>query len=165
MEPSLKIIQGSKEEKYHEVIPQIKSLLEGENDLIGALANVTAVLKMSFEEFNWVGFYFLKNTISRASELVLGPFQGKPACTRIRVGEGVCGKSVELKQSLVVPDVSKFPGHIYCDANSRSEIVVPLVRNKKVLGVLDIDSDRFGTFDKTHQEFLEKIVAEVVRKF
>ena len=165
MEPSLKIIQGSKEEKYHELLPQIKALLKEENDLIATLANMTGVLKMNFEEFSWVGFYFLKNTIHRASELVLGPFQGKPACTRIGVGHGVCGKSVELKQTIVVPEVSKFPGHIYCDPNSRSEIVVPLVRNKKVLGVLDIDSDRLGTFDETDQKFLQKIVTEVVRKF
>lgn len=165
MEPSIRIVHGSKREKYHGLNPQIRALLEDEKDLIAALANVTAALKMNFEEYSWVGFYFLKKGSRKNSELVLGPFQGKPACTRIKVGQGVCGSSVKLKQTIVVPDVSKFSGHIYCDPNSQSEIAVPLLRRKEVLGVLDIDSDRLGCFDAVDKEFLEKIVGEVVRKF
>ncbi len=129
------------------------------------LANVAAALKVNFREFSWVGFYLLKGATEDHSELILGPFQGNPACTRIRVGEGVCGKAVQLKQTIIVPDVGKFPGHIYCDPDSRSEIVVPLRRGEKVIGVLDVDSDRLELFDRTDQECLEEIAGAVVQKF
>jgi len=164
MEPAFTFVQGSKEEKYRELIPQLNALLEGERDVVASLGNVAAALKMNFYDFNWVGFYFLSAIADEHPELILGPFQGKPACTRIKVGEGVCGTSVERLQTVIVPDVRKFPGHIYCDPDSQSEIVVPLVQGRKVLGVLDIDSDRPGAFDEVDQRFLENIASEVVRK-
>jgi len=134
MAEDLLITKGTKEEQYESLLPQIKALLEGESDLIANLANITGALK---EQFNWlwVGFYLVKN-----DELVLGPFQGPVACTRIKKGKGVCGASWAKAQTLIVPDVEKFPGHIACSSLSRSEIVVPIIRNNKVLGVLDVDS-------------------------
>lgn len=165
MEPAITIVQGSKEEKYRDLLPQIKALLDGEEDLTAALGNVTAALKLNFQEHSWVGFYFLNNVDRSNSQLILGPFQGKPACTRIKVGKGVCGKSVELKQTIIVPDVSKFPGHIYCDPDTKSEIVVPLLRGNEVLGVIDVDSNRLNTFDEVDRKFLEEIAAEAVSSF
>src|SRR5688572_1907521 len=131
MAEDLLITKGTKEEQYESLLPQIKALLEGESDLIANLANITGALK---EQFNWlwVGFYLVKN-----DELVLGPFQGPVACTRIKKGKGVCGASWAKAQTLIVPDVEKFPGHIACSSLSRSEIVVPIIRNNKVLGVLN----------------------------
>lgn len=152
MAEDLAIATGSKKEQYTALLPQIKGLLEGETDLIANLANIAGALK---EQFNWlwVGFYLVKN-----DELVLGPFQGPVACTRIRKGKGVCGSSWAQGQTLIVPDVEKFPGHIACSSLSRSEIVVPLIRNNEVVAVLDADSADLDTFDETDQVYLEKIV-------
>ncbi|WP_373723496.1 GAF domain-containing protein [Bacteroides heparinolyticus] len=151
MAEDLYIDNGSKEEKYRALLPQIKSLVSGEDDLIANLANVSAALKETFRFF-WVGFY-----LAKGDELVLGPFQGPIACTRIRKGRGVCGTAWERKETLVVPDVDAFPGHIACSSLSRSEIVVPLKRGDTVWGVLDIDSERMDSFDETDARFLEEI--------
>jgi GAF domain-containing protein len=152
MAEDLQIIRGNKTEQYESLIPQIKGLLEGEPDLIANLSNVTAALKEQFGWF-WVGFYLVKG-----SELVLGPFQGPVACTRIRKGKGVCGSSWDQLKTLIVPDVEKFPGHIACSSLSKSEIVVPVIRNKEVIGVLDVDSDEYDQFDDTDQYYLEQII-------
>lgn len=152
MAEDLKIIQGSKQEQYLELIPQIKGLLEGEPDLVANLANTAAALKEQFGWF-WVGFYLVKE-----DELVLGPFQGPVACTRIRKGRGVCGSSWEQAKTLIVPDVEKFPGHIACSSLSKSEIVVPLFVNGVVVGVLDVDSSELDQFDSTDATYLEQIV-------
>ena len=152
----------TKEEAYIELIPQIESLVKDETDLIANLANVSAALKQTFKSFSWVGFYITKD-----DELVLGPFQGKVACTRIKIGKGVCGTSALKKETIIVPDVAKFPGHIYCDPDSKSEIVVPIIKNDKVLGVLDIDSYQLNNFDEIDKIYLEKIVkliAEIWRE-
>jgi len=151
MAEDLLITKGTKEEQYASLLPQIKALLEGEPDLIANLANITGALK---EQFNWlwVGFYLVKN-----DELVLGPFQGPVACTRIKKGKGVCGTSWAKAQTLIVPDVEKFPGHIACSSLSRSEIVVPIIRNNKVLGVLDVDSIEPDQYDNIDQDYLEQI--------
>lgn len=152
MAEDLKIAAGSKEDQYQSIIPQIKALLEGEPDLVANLANMVAALKEQFGWF-WVGFYLVKE-----DQLVLGPFQGPVACTRIRKGKGVCGTSWEKAQTIVVPDVEKFPGHIACSSLSKSEIVVPVIRNKKVMAVLDVDSEELDTFDDTDKKYLEQIV-------
>lgn len=145
----------TKEEKYKELIPQLKALITGEEDLIANLANLSAGLKESFN-FLWVGFYLVKN-----DELILGPFQGPVACTRIQKGKGVCGISWEKEETLIVPDVHKFNGHITCSSLSNSEIVVPLIRNKKVVGVLDIDSSELDTFDEIDSKYLSIILDEI----
>ena len=152
MAEDLLITKGTKEEQYESLIPQIKGLLEGENDLVANLANVAAALK---EQFNWlwVGFYLVKK-----DELVLGPFQGPVACTRIKKGKGVCGASWAKAETLIVPDVEKFPGHIACSSLSRSEIVVPIIRNNEVVGVLDADSGDVHNYDQTDKKWLEQIV-------
>ena len=151
MSEDLLIITGNKEEQYKTLLPQIKALIEGEPDLIANLANITGALK---EQFNWlwVGFYLVKN-----DELVLGPFQGPVACTRIKKGKGVCGASWAKAQTLIVPDVEKFPGHIACSSLSRSEIVVPIIRNNKVIGVLDVDSIELDQYDNIDQDYLEQV--------
>ena len=136
---------------YKELLPQIKSLTENETDLIANLANITAVLKEAFGFF-WVGFYLVKG-----DELVLGPFQGSIACTRIKKNKGVCGKALEKAETIVVPDVDKFEGHIACSSLSRSEIVIPLFIDGMIAGVLDIDSDELDSFDKTDAKYLEII--------
>lgn len=152
------VITGTKEEQYQSLIPQIKGLLEGENDLIANLANVTGALKEQFG-WLWVGFYMVKpSLIIQDDELVLGPFQGPVACTRIRKGKGVCGTSWAEAKTLIVPDVEKFPGHIACSSLSKSEIVVPVIRDNKVVAVLDADSEAFNRFDTTDQLYLETIV-------
>lgn len=151
MAEELYLVNGSKEERYSSLLSQIKSLIEGETDLIANLANVSAALKEAFQFF-WVGFYLVKK-----EELVLGPFQGSIACTRIRKGRGVCGTAWQLAQTQLVPDVDLFPGHIACNSLSRSEVVVPLVKEGKVWGVLDIDSDRLDEFDETDVHFLEEL--------
>ena len=154
MAEDLLLIQGTKEEQYQALLPQIKALIDGEEDLIANLANIAAALKQQFG-WLWVGFYLVKRDI-----LVLGPFQGPVACTRIQKGRGVCGKSWELAQTLIVPDVEKFPGHIACSSLSKSEIVLPLFdNNETVTGVLDIDSEQLDTFDETDQRYLEEIVS------
>lgn len=152
MAEDLTIVSGDKTEKYRSLIPQIKGLLEGETDQVANLANITAALKEQFGWF-WVGFYIVKD-----DELVLGPFQGPVACTRIRKGRGVCGTSWANAETLIVPDVEKFPGHIACSSLSKSEIVVPLLKNGIVWGVLDVDSDALDQFDETDRSFLEEIV-------
>lgn len=153
MAEDLHIIEGSKEEQYQQLIPQIKGLLEGENDLVANLANVAAALKEQFKWW-WIGFYLVKD-----GELVLGPFQGPVACTRIRKGRGVCGTAWEKAETLIVPDVEQFPGHIACSSLSRSEIVVPLIHNGEVWGVLDADSEHFDHYDMTDKQYLEEIVS------
>ncbi|HMW26486.1 MAG TPA: GAF domain-containing protein [Ferruginibacter sp.] len=155
MAEDLNIIQGSKEEIFPSLIPQIKGLLEGEPDLIANLANITAALKEQFG-WLWVGFYLV-----RGEELVLGPFQGPVACTRIKKGRGVCGTSWQKAQTLIVPDVEKFPGHIACSSLSRSEIVVPVIRNGEVAAVLDVDSELLDQFNETDKKYLEEIVGLV----
>lgn len=152
MSEDLNIITGTKAEQYESLIPQIKGLLESEDDLIANLANLVAALK---EQFNWlwVGFYLVRH-----NELVVGPFQGPVACTRIKKGKGVCGTSWQHAETIIVDDVEKFPGHIACSSLSKSEIVVPIVRNGEVLGVLDADSDQLNHFDEGDKFYLEKIV-------
>lgn len=153
MAEDLKIIDTTnKEEQYQSLIPQIEALLSGEDDLVANLANVAAALKEQFKWF-WVGFYLVKN-----NQLVLGPFQGPVACTRIAKGKGVCGAAWEQQQTLVVPDVDAFPGHIACSSLSRSEIVVPMLSNDKILGVLDVDSEELAQFDDTDAQYLGQIV-------
>lgn len=152
MAEDLNIAQGTKEEQYRSLIPQIKALIEGEADLVANLANIVAALKEQFGWF-WVGFYLVKE-----DQLVLGPFQGPVACTRIRKGKGVCGTSWQKATTIIVPDVEQFPGHIACSSLSRSEIVVPIRKNGKVMGVLDVDSAELNSYDTTDQQFLEEIV-------
>jgi L-methionine (R)-S-oxide reductase len=153
MSEDLHIIKGTKEEQYQALIPQIKGLLSGENNLVANLANMAAALKEQFGWF-WVGFYLVEQ-----NELVLGPFQGPVACTRIQKGRGVCGSSWRDEKTLIVPDVEKFPGHIACSSLSKSEIVVPLINDGQVWGVLDVDSSDYDQFDETDQHYLEQIVA------
>jgi GAF domain-containing protein len=141
-----------KKEKYQSLIPQIEALISGESDLISNLANVCAALKEAMNFF-WVGFYLVKN-----DELVLGPFQGPVACTRIKKGKGVCGKVWEDQKTIIVPDVDQFPGHIACSSYSKSEIVVPLVKDGKVTLVLDVDSHVLDQFDKVDQKYLEEVI-------
>ena len=155
MAEDLHIIQGSKTAIYESLIPQIKALLEGEPDLIANLANTVAALKEQFK-WLWVGFYLVKE-----EELVLGPFQGPVACTRIKKGRGVCGASWQQGKTLIVPDVEKFPGHIACSSLSRSEIVIPVFKNNQVVAVLDVDSEALDQFDTTDQQFLEEIITAI----
>ena len=156
MAEDLHISSGTKAQQYQALVPQIKALLDGEADLVANLANLAAALKEQFGWW-WVGFYLVKN-----DELVLGPFQGPVACTRIQKGRGVCGASWQQAQTLIVPDVSKFPGHIACSSFSISEIVVPIIRHGEVVAVLDVDSELPAHFDATDQQYLEQIVAELV---
>jgi len=156
MAEDLSIVQGTKEEKYKSVIPQIKALIEGEPDLVANLANIVAALMEQFG-WLWIGFYLVKE-----SQLVLAPFQGPVACTRIKKGRGVCGTSWEKAQTIIVPDVEKFPGHIACSSKSRSEIVVPVIRDNKVMGVLDVDSEHLAAFDESDKKFLEEIVDLII---
>ena len=145
------ISPNDKKEKYETLLPQLKALIERETNRTASLANVAAALKSSFDFF-WVGFYLTEN-----DTLVLGPFQGTPACTRIAFGKGVCGTAWAEGKTIVVNDVSKFEGHIACSSLSRSEIVVPLIRNGKTAGVLDIDSEYLSHFDHTDAFYLESI--------
>lgn len=152
MAEELKINAGSKEEKYRELVPQIRSVVEGETDLIANMANVASMLHETFG-FWWTGFYRVKT-----EELVLGPFQGPLACTRIKKGKGVCGTAWERGETIIVPDVDAFPGHIACSSLSRSEIVVPVWQGGEVVAVLDIDSKELATFDEVDKRYLEEIV-------
>lgn len=151
MAESLIISDGNKEQQYQTLLPQIESLLAGETDVIANMANIAAALKQTFNFF-WVGFYRVKEDV-----LVLAPFQGPLACTRIRRGKGVCGTAWEEARTQVVPDVDQFPGHIACSSDSKSEIVVPILKDNEVVGVLDIDSDRLNSFDDTDARYLEEI--------
>ncbi len=147
------IIQGnSKKELYENLLPQLKSLVECENDIIANMANVSACLKDTFS-FWWVGFYRVIG-----DELVLGPFQGPLACTRIRKGKGVCGTAWQQAETVLVPDVDEFPGHIACSSLTKSEIVVPVFKGDDVVAVLDIDSEKLANFDETDKSFLEELV-------
>lgn len=153
MAEDLHIVKGSKEQEYQSLIPQLEGLLAGETDLVANMANITAALKEQFRWF-WVGFYVIKN-----NELVLAPFQGPVACTRIQKGRGVCGSSWQNATTLIVPDVEKFPGHIACSSVSKSEIVIPIMKDEEVVAVLDVDSDEYNFFDETDKKYLEIIVA------
>jgi L-methionine (R)-S-oxide reductase len=145
---------GTTREIYRELCLQARGLFEGERDAIANAANLTALLYGGLADVNWAGFYFLK-----AEELVLGPFQGQPACVRIPVGKGVCGTAAHRREAVVVPDVETFPGHIACDVASRSEVVVPLLKNGRLLGVLDLDSPRRNRFNDDDRSGLETLAA------
>lgn len=156
MAEDLQIIKGSKPTQYETLLPQIEALLQYETDFIANLANVAGALK---EQFNWwwVGFYLVKG-----EELVLGPFQGPVACTRIKKGRGVCGKAWATQKVLLVPDVEKFEGHIACNSFSKSEIVLPIIRNQVVVGVLDVDSEQLNHFDVIDERFLKLLLEKLV---
>jgi len=142
----------SGKELYQALLPQIDSLIDPAEPLISNLSNVSAAIKEVFDKISWVGFYLLKD-----EKLFLGPFQGKTSCTVIGMGKGVCGSAAVRKKTIIVEDVDKFPGHIACDGGSRSEIVVPLIKDDRVFGVLDLDSYKLSSFDTTDQIYLEKL--------
>ncbi len=146
------ITSNDKAELYRDVAAQLASLLSGETDAIANAANTSALLFQLVPDLNWAGFYFMNG-----GELVLGPFQGKPACVRIPIGSGVCGTAAARLQSVLVDDVHAFPGHIACDGDSRSELVVPLVRNGAVVGVIDLDSPRLSRFDEADRDGIERV--------
>ena len=153
MAEDLIILKGDKINQYQSLIPQIVALIHGETDQTANLANISAALKEQCD-FLWVGFYLVKN-----NELVLGPFQGPVACTRIQKGKGVCGTSWELSKTIIVEDVEQFPGHIACSSASKSEIVIPIIVNNEVTGVLDVDSELLSDFDETDKKYLEEVVS------
>ena len=155
MAEELVIIRGTKEEQYLELIPQIAALIEGETNLVANLGNICASLKQQFN-WLWIGFYMVKE-----NELVLGPFQGPVACTRIKKGRGVCGTAWEQMKTIIVQDVNSFPGHIACSSLSKSEIVLPIILQNQVVAVLDIDHSSYATFDKTDELFLSEIISLV----
>jgi L-methionine (R)-S-oxide reductase len=155
MAEDLNISTGNKEEQYKNLLPQTLAIIDGEPDLIANLANIAASLKEQFNWF-WVGFYLVKN-----DELVLGPFQGPVACTRIKKGRGVCGAAWEQATTLIVPDVEKFAGHIACSSLSKSEIVVPIIHNNNVVAVLDVDSEMLDQFDDIDKKYLEELVEKI----
>lgn len=142
----------SLEEQYKLLLKQVKNLLSKEDKLITNLSNFTAAIKQTFEKVSWVGFY-----LADSDELYLGPFQGKVACTKIKIGSGVCGSSALKRETIIVKDVNKFPGHIACDVDSRSEIVIPLLKDDQLFGVLDLDSTSLNSFDQTDKKYLEQI--------
>lgn len=148
----------TKEEAYKALLPQVLSIVQNEPNFTANIANITSALKYSLKDVIWAGFYFLDN---ERDELVLGPFQGKIACTRIQMGKGVCGTAAARRETIIVDDVESFPGHIYCDSSSKSEIVVPIIIGDKVEGVLDIDSDKISNFDETDKEFLEELIGKI----
>ncbi len=153
----------TKEEKYKEVIPAICSLVEGEKNKIANLANLLSVLKYTFDYYLWVGFYFVDP--ENRTELVLGPFQGKVSCTRLKIDKGVCATAVQKRETIVVDNVYDFPGHIFCDSNSKSEIVLPIFKNNEVIAVLDIDSGSFSAFDETDKKYLEELISRISHLF
>jgi GAF domain-containing protein len=155
---SVETYKGSKEEQFPLAIKQLKALLDGEDDRIANLSNASAFLNQFLENINWVGFYLVKD-----EQLVLGPFQGLPACVRIPLGKGVCGTAAANKRTERVADVHQFPGHIACDAASNSEIVVPLIKDNILIGVLDIDSPIKNRFDEMDEAFLEEFVEILVK--
>ncbi|MCA1056889.1 GAF domain-containing protein [Rossellomorea aquimaris] len=152
--------KGSKKDGYGLVTKQLNALLEGERNAIANLSNASALLNQFLDRINWVGFYLFEE---ESNQLVLGPFQGLPACVRIPLGRGVCGTSADERRTLVVEDVHSFPGHIACDAASQSEIVIPLVKDGKLLGVLDIDSPEKARFDDEDRQYLEAFTAELLK--
>ncbi|MDI6675382.1 GAF domain-containing protein [Bacillus wiedmannii] len=149
---------GSREEQYETVIKQLDALLTGEPNVVANLSNASALLNQFLDRVNWVGFY-----VTEGNHLVLGPFQGMPACVRIPFGRGVCGVAAETKTTQLVADVHQFPGHIACDSASNSEIVVPIVKEGTVVGVLDIDSPEKNRFDEVDQRYLEKFVETLLK--
>lgn len=140
------------DEKYKILIQQLNSLVLKEDNLVSNLANVTAAIKQTFDKISWAGFYLFNG-----KKLYLGPFQGKVACTNIEIGKGVCGQAAKFRKTIIVPDVHQFPGHIFCDVDSKSEIVIPLIKENKLLGVLDLDSTEFNSFNEEDKFYLEKI--------
>ncbi|WDL91554.1 GAF domain-containing protein [Bacillus sp. HNR-4] len=149
---------GSLEEQYETVIKQLDALLTGESNVVANLSNASALLNQFLDRVNWVGFY-----VTEGNQLVLGPFQGMPACVRIPFGRGVCGVAAETKTTQLVADVHQFPGHIACDSASNSEIVVPIIKDGNVIGVLDIDSPEKSRFDEVDQRYLEKFVETLLK--
>jgi L-methionine (R)-S-oxide reductase len=149
-------IQGTKTEQYEQLLPQIFAIIDGEEDMVANLANICAALKQQFG-WLWVGFYIVKQ-----NQLVLGPFQGPIACTRIAFGKGVCGAAWQQGTTILVDDVEQFPGHIVCSSLSKSEIVVPIVRNNEVWGVLDVDSEHLAFFDAIDKQYLEQLISKIV---
>lgn len=149
---------GSREQQYETVIKQLDALLTGESNVVANLSNASALLNQFLDRINWVGFY-----VAEGNQLVLGPFQGMPACVRIPFGRGVCGVAAETKTTQLVADVHQFPGHIACDSASNSEIVVPIVKEGTVIGVLDIDSPEKNRFDEVDQHYLEKFVETLLK--
>lgn len=158
MAEELVLQHGHKAEQYHSILPQIQAIVEDESDVIANLANICAALKQQFGWF-WIGFYLVKD-----NELVLGPFQGPIACTRIAKGRGVCGAAWQQQQVIVVPDVDQFPGHIACSSASKSEIVLPIMKNGQCVGVLDVDSDELNQFDQIDAEYLQQLML-IIEKF
>lgn len=156
------ITKLSKQQRYAEVLRQTEALLTGENNLIANLSNIVSLLKYSFEYYLWVGFYFYDNEMNN---LVLGPFQGRLACTRIEIGKGVCGTAYKNMETIVVEDVNKFPGHIFCDSTSKSEIVVPILKNDEAIGVLDVDSGEYSSFDDDDKKYLNELCLIISRIF
>lgn len=157
MAEEFNIVRGTKEEQYKALLSQLRALVGGEPDLVANMANIAAVLKAQFDFF-WVGFYLVKG-----DELILGPFQGPVACTRIGKGRGVCGTAWERTEALIVPNVDTFPGHIACSAQSKSEIVIPVMKHGDVIAVLDVDSEYLNHFDETDAAYLAKVVALLSR--
>lgn len=155
MAEELILQQGQKAEQYQSIIPQIQAIIEDETDVIANLANICAALKQQFD-WLWIGFYLVKD-----NELVLGPFQGPIACTRIAIGRGVCGRAWQQQQVIIVPDVDQFPGNIACSSASRSEIVLPMMKNGECLGVLDIDSSELNQFDEVDAKYLKQLIAMI----
>lgn len=149
----LQALEGNKKEAYPQILAQFKALLEGEHDFVANMANGASLLYHLLTDVNWAGFYLYKE-----DQLVLGPFNGKPACIRIQIGKGVCGTTAAKRETIVVPDVHEFPGHIACDAASQSEIVVPMIKDGRLIGVLDIDSPIKNRFDDIDQQYLEEAV-------
>ncbi len=158
MAEELVLQQGHKVEQYQSILPQIQAIVEDEADVIANLANICAALRQQFGWF-WIGFYLVKG-----NELVLGPFQGPIACTRIAKGRGVCGSAWQQQRVIVVPDVDQFPGHIACSSDSKSEIVLPIMKNGECVGVLDIDSDELNQFDEVDAEYLQQLMT-MIEKF
>ena len=151
----------TKKEQYEQLLPQIQALVNDEPNPVANMANITAALKQTFSYYSWVGFYLFDSNLN---DLVLGPFQGKIACTRIAIGKGVCGTSFHRKETIIVPNVDKFPGHIYCDGGSKSEIVVPILHQEKIIGVLDVDSYSYNSFDEIDKKYLELLLSLTVQK-
>lgn len=160
MSENLAIDKTKSDEKiYKQLLPQLESLINSDEPILSSLSNLTAALKYAFQKISWVGFYVMKDEI-----LYLGPFQGKPACTQIKIGSGVCGTSAQKRETIIVDDVDKFPGHIACDAGSKSEIVVPIIYEGKVFAVLDLDSYEYSSFNQTDKKFLEQLVDLIKKK-
>lgn len=153
---------ATKSETYDLLLKQVDILIENEDNLIANLANITSVLKHSLNNVIWAGFYLFDE---QKNELVLGPFQGKLACTRIDIGKGVCGTAIERRESIAVEDVEKFPGHIFCDTSSKSEVVIPIIAKDVIKGVLDLDSDIIGNFDEEDKKYLEQIINKINHLF